>query len=128
MIVWCLRRAAWIAVGVLSGRYLDPDRGPERRQKLLHASSQCLATRIKRVRNHAPGRSPTGAASGRAEPGDEQLGAGSVTSDLVRARASETSAEEAAAGVPTPAPPAMAAQILAESEARIARRGARSAG
>lgn len=118
MAVRCARRAVWIAVGALSVHYFDLARGASRRQRL----SGLAAAWFQRLRDRRPARiQPDTPGSG-----EEQLGDWSVTKDLARARASAPLAEEVAAGVPTPAPAAMAEQIMAESEARIVDRATRS--
>lgn len=97
------RNAGWILAGAAAVFYLVGEHGGQRRQRLAAGISAALRssrTRIRR-RNHQE-----------------------VSAERVSARAGEPLPEETTAGVPTPAPAAMARRILEESDARVAEREA----
>jgi hypothetical protein len=104
-----IRRSPWIALGAAAAYFLDGENGPERRRR-AGERGRAWAERVREQWRAGP--RPV------ALDTDEPL-APSVPDERRRSRADEPLGEEQAAGVPSPAPPAMAEQILAESERRV---------
>jgi len=109
-----LRRAPWIALGAATAYFADPENGAARRHRLAH-HARALAEQIKAScrsvladRTTLPGGDRDGA----------QLAA-TVSTDNVATRGADPLPEETAAGVSDDESPAMAAQILEESEQRV---------
>lgn len=106
-----IRRAPWIALGAAGAYYLDASNGPSRRR--------AAAAKVREWGSALGGPwSAVGTDGGPPPPADAPL-TPSVPRDRVRSRAAEPLAEEQAAGVDEPASPAMAEQILTESERRV---------
>lgn len=107
-----MRRAPWIVLGAVGAYYLDGANGAARRRS--------AASKVQEWASSLGGQWQTAGPLGRgSEPRTDPPLAPSVSADRVRSRAAEPLAEEQAAGVGEPASPAMAQQILEESEERV---------
>ncbi len=111
-----IRRAPWIALGAAGAYYLDGSSGAARRD----AAAAWTRTQLERGRDRwrATLVSASSEDGGAIVLPDAPLEA-YVSDERVRTRSDRPQAEESAAGVPQPAPDAMAQTILEDSEERV---------
>ncbi|MFA5884685.1 MAG: hypothetical protein WDA60_12600 [Acidimicrobiia bacterium] len=109
-----IRRAPWIALGAAAAYLLDGENGAARRRHLADATRSLAEQLETSYRSALADRT---ARSG-AHDDDEPL-VPTVSATNVETRGAAVLPEEAAAGVSDDASPAMAAQILEESEQRV---------